>query len=64
MMDLLPIDEIKNMKIKSVITNYIHEIVYGDEVDLCYIKEENSYTFAFKKENEVCFSAYLEVERG
>lgn len=63
MLDLLPFEEVRNMKIKSITTNYIHEVVYGDEVDLCYIKEGNTYTFAFKKNDEVCFSAFIEVER-
>lgn len=63
MMDLLPMDEIKNMKVKSITTNYIHELKYKDEVKLCYIKEENVYTFAFKKSDEVCFSAIIEIER-
>lgn len=63
MMDLLPIDEINSFNIKSVTTNYIHEVVYGDKIDLCYIKEDDSYTFAFKKNGEVCFSAKLDVER-
>jgi acyl-ACP thioesterase len=62
MMDLLPLEDIINMNIVGVTTNYIHELKYNDEVQLGYVKEGNSYIFAFKKDDEVCFSAKIDIE--
>ena len=62
-MDLLPLDEVNSFDIKSVTTNYIQEVVYGDIINLGYIKEENSYTCAVKRTEEFCFSAKIEIER-
>jgi acyl-ACP thioesterase len=63
MMDMLSLSEIEEIRVTSITTNYIHELKYNDEVHLGYYKDENSYTFAFKKDEEVCFSAKVEFER-
>ena len=62
MFDMIPFVEIKDMEIESITTNYLKEIRLGDKVNLGYNKEGNVYTFAFKVNDEVCFSSKLVVK--
>lgn len=62
MFDLLPIEEIQNMKIVGVTLNYVKEIYYNQKVEMGYKKENNSYIFSFMVDKEVCFNGKIDVE--
>lgn len=62
MFDLLPLEEIKNMKIVGITLNYVKEIYYNQKVEMGYKKENNSYLFSFVVDNEVCFNGKIDVE--